>query len=514
MNNINISDSPLVIAIDSSTTSTKAIIVDAEGHVITSAKNNIELLNPAMDFYEHDPKEWWGSTYKSISEALAKLNPNDRQRIAAIGITHQRESFGVFDKDGNAIRNGILWLDARAKKQIQEYGCKEIHDLSGKPPGEPPAIYKLAWLKENEPETLQKAYKIVDVAGYLNWNMTGLWASSLGCADTLGLLDIRNRDYSDQLLDIAGVKREHMADLIIPGDIVGNLKPELVSEWKLSKSIPIIAGCGDGMAAGIGSGAISPDIAYLNLGTAVVAGVQNSSYKSDSVFRTYVSGIPHNHIFEVTQHSGAHLAGWFRQTLGDPQLAGEPDPRLDEEAASIPPGCEGLITLPYWDAVQSPYWDPIARGATIGWRGTHTRAHMYRSILEAIAFEVKLNLDFLQQNTGVKLTSIRIMGGGSRSKLWRQIVTDVLGMPITICLEDEISAMGAAIQAMASTGVFGTTDITEAAKRMARMGETVYPDLEQTKAYEEVAKIQRQLYPVLKDVFKQVHTLAEKQVTS
>lgn len=510
MSDKNRTNSPLVIAVDSSTTASKAIIVDVEGHVLASAKHNIQLHTPAMDFYEHNPIRWWESTRDSIAQAVSELSPEDKVRIAAIGITHQRESFACFDKDGKPIRNGILWLDARASKQIEQYGSSHIHDLSGKPPGEPPAIYKLAWLKENEPETLQKAYKIVDVHGYLAWNMTGKWVSSEACADTLGLFDIRNRTYSDELMEIAGVKREQMADLVTPGDEMGLLKPELVSAWGLSGSIPIIAGAGDGMAAGIGAAAITTDIAYLNLGTAVVAGVQSSEYKYSPVFRNYVAGIPGNYIFEVVQHSGAYLAGWFRQTLGDPKLLGEPDIRLDEDAEKIPPGCEGLVTLPYWNAVQSPYWDTQARGAVVGWRGTHSRAHMYRSILEAITFEIEMNLSHLQKETGVKLTSLRIMGGGTRSKLWRQMVADITGLPITICLEDEISALGAAIQAMASTGVFGTKDIAEASKRMARFGEVIQPNMEKHKVYAEVAKIQRQLYPQLKDIFKQLHVLSEK----
>lgn len=510
MNTKNYNDGPLVIAIDSSTTSTKAIIVNASGHVVVSAKNSIQLHTPAMDFYEHNPIRWWETTRDSIQEAVSKLLPKDRERIAAIGITHQRESFACFDKDGKPIRNGILWLDGRATKQIKQFGSKHIHDLSGKPPGEPPAIYKLAWLKENEPQTLEKAYKIVDVHGYITWNMTGEWVSSEASADTLGLFDIRNRNYSSELMDIAGVKRDQMADLVPPGQIMGFLKSELITTWGLSKSIPVIAGAGDGMAAGIGAAAVTPDIAYLNLGTAVVAGVQSSEYKYNPVFRNYVAGIPGNYIFEVVQHSGAYLAGWFRQALGDPKLLGEPDIRLDKEADTIPPGCEGLITLPYWNAVQSPYWDALARGAVVGWRGTHSRAHMYRSILEGITYEVKMNLEFLQKGTGVNLTSLRIMGGGTRSELWRQMVTDITGIPITICLEDEISALGAAIQAMASTGVFGNKDIAYASKQMAHFGDTIEPNLERHAIYNEVGEIQRKLYPQLKDIFTQLHKLAEK----
>ncbi|WP_128330606.1 FGGY-family carbohydrate kinase [Apibacter sp. HY039] len=503
-------EGPLVIAVDSSTTATKAIVVDQSGQVLQTAKNTIQLHTPAMDFYEHNPVRWWETTRDSIAQVVSKLSAKEKERIAAIGITHQRESFAPFDKEGKPIRNGILWLDARAKKQIQKFGSDYIHDLSGKPPGEPPAIYKLAWLKENEPETLDKAYKIVDVHGYIAWNMTGEWLSSEACADTLGLFDIRKRDYSQELLEIAGVRRDQMADLVPPGEVLGMLKSEWVSQWGLSKNIPVIAGAGDGMAAGLGAAAVTPDIAYLNLGTAVVAGVQSPEYKYDPVYRCYVAGIPGNYIFEVVQHSGAYLAGWFRQALGDPKLLGEPDIRLDEEASKIPPGCEGLVTLPYWNAVQSPYWDAFARGAVVGWRGTHSRAHMYRSILEAITFEVKMNLEFLQKSTQTKLKSLRIMGGGTRSELWRQMVTDITGIPVTICLEDEISALGASVQAMASTGVFGNTDIAYASQQMARFGETIEPDMKKHEQYTEVGDIQKDIYPQLKDIFMRLNTLSEK----
>ena len=503
-------DGPLVIAIDSSTTSTKAIIVDATGQVLQTAKRNIQLHTPAMDFYEHNPLRWWETTKECVGEVLSKLSAQDRERVAAIGITHQRESFAPFDKDGKPLRNGILWLDGRATKQIRAYGSQHIHDLSGKPPGVTPGIYKMAWVKENEPEIFEKAHKVVEVHSYIAWNLTGRWVSSSAATDSLGLLDIRKFDYSSELLDIAGVKREQMADLVAPAEVMEMLKPELVSEWNLPKSIPVIAGLGDGQAAGIGAAAVSPEVAFLNLGTAVNAGVESPIYKCDSVFRTHVSGIKGNFVFEVLQSSGSYLAGWFRQSLGDPKLLGEPDPQLDEEASHIPPGCEGLVTLPYWNAVQSPYWDSVARGAVVGWRGTHSRAHMYRSILESIGFEMKLNLESIQKGTGVQLQSIRAMGGGTRSKLWRQIMADTIGIPITVCLEDEISALGASVLAMAGIEAHGSKDVAKSAIAMARFGDTVEPDLKQTERYNEVAAIQRQLYPQLKNIFEQLHVLNEK----
>ncbi|MDK8099071.1 MAG: FGGY-family carbohydrate kinase [Winkia neuii] len=504
-----LSDGPLVVAIDSSTTSSKAILVDAGGYIWQTAKRNIQLHTPAMDYYEHNPLRWWESSYAVIGEVLSKLSAKDRTRVAAIGITHQRESFAPFDKEGRPLRKGILWLDGRATKQIRKYGSERIHELSGKPAGVTPGIYKMAWLKEEEPEVLRQAYKVSDVHGYIAFRLTGQWVSSQAATDSLGLLDIQKRTYAEELLQIAGVSLEQMPELVEPSKPMGTLLGDLAAEWGI-REVPIVAGLGDGQAAGIGAAAVSPEIGFLNLGTAVNAGVESSVYKFDPVFRTHVSGIPGNYVFEVLQSSGSYLAGWFREALGDPKLLGEPDPKLDAAAGEIPPGCEGLITLPYWNAVQSPYWDPVARGAVVGWRGTHSRAHMYRSILESIGFEMRLNLDSIEAGTGVKLKGLRAMGGGTKSKIWRQIMADCTGLPITMCAESEISALGAAVLAMASTDAYENHDVAVAAKNMASFGETVEPNKELHERYQEIAEVQRSLYPRLKDIFEDLHQLAEK----
>ena len=503
-------DGPLVIALDSSTTSTKAICVDIQGNIGGITKRNIQLHTPAMDFYEHTPERWWETSRDAIAELVSQLSPSERERIAAISLTHQRESFAAFDKSGKSLRPGILWLDSRAADQIKRFGSPEIHKLSGKPAGVTPAIYKMAWVKEHEPEIFHKAYKVTDVLAYIVWNLTGRWASSEAAADSLGLFDIQKRDWAPSLLEIAGVKHEQMPDLIPVSQRIAPLKPSLANEWNITPEIPIIAGLGDGQAAGIGAAAVTPDVGYLNLGTAVNAGVESPAYTYDSVFRTHVSGIPGNYVFEVLQSSGSYLAGWFRESLGDPKLLGEPDPRLDEAAAHIPPGCEGLITLPYWNAVQSPHWDALARGAVVGWRGTHSRAHMYRSILESIGFEMRHNLDSIEQGTGIELTQLRGMGGGTRSKLWSQIMADTTGLPITVCAQEEISALGAAVLAMASTGIYGNTDVATAARNMAQSGRTIEPDMQLHERYREIADVQRSLYPQLRETFGRLHNLAQK----
>ena len=211
-----LADGPLVVAIDSSTTSTKAIVVDAEGNIWHTAKQNIQLHTPAMDQYEHNPIRWWETSRATIGEVLSKLSPTDRSRIAAIGITHQRESFAPFDKDGRPLRNGILWLDGRATEQIRRYGSEHIHELSGKPAGVTPAIYKMAWVKEHEPEIFADAYKVMDVHGYVAWMLTGPPRELASHRDTHGLPS-RIRVGVDRSLNVVEqqVRDLHLHDLHI-----------------------------------------------------------------------------------------------------------------------------------------------------------------------------------------------------------------------------------------------------------------------------------------------------------
>ena len=500
---------PLVIAIDSSTTATKAIVVDTEGKVLALGRQDIDLLSPEQGFGEHDPRQWWTSTREAVGEAVGKLTPAEKERIKAFGITHQRESFAPFTADGTPLRNGILWLDIRAADQVQRYGTPEIHALSGRPADVTPGLYKMAWLKENEPESLAKADKVTTVSAYIAFCLTGQWVDSAACADSLSLSNIKTLDYDDGLLQIAGVRREQMADLVKPGQTLGTLKKSVAEEWGIGE-IPIIAGCGDGQAAGVGAAAVTPDVAYLNMGTAVVAGVPSAEYRYEKLFRTEAAGVPDTYVLELVQNSGAYLSGWFRRAFGKPELAGAPDPELEALAAARTPGSGGLVTMPYWGAVQSPHWDPIARGAVVGWRGTHGKGSMYRSLLEAICIEMSRSLHAMEEATGVKLTAVRGMGGGLRSPLWRQIMTDAIGLPITGCKEEEISALGAAVIAMASTGVFGDTSIATAAQKMAQFTDKSEPNMDEHEVYAELGEIQGRLYSNLKETNDLLHEFAKR----
>jgi xylulokinase len=207
-------------------------------------------------------------------------------------------------------------------------------------------------------------------------------------------------------------------------------------------------------------------------------------------------------VLETVLNAASYLATWFRREFGDPALGGAPDPQLEAASAAVPPGAEGLLTVPYWNCAQTPYWDTAARGVTLGWHGGHSRAHLYRSLLEGVAFELRLHLEGLEAATGTAVGLLRATGGGSRSPLWTQIVADVTGRPVQLCAGGEISARGAAVLAWAGAVDNSPLDeaIPRAAATMAAFGETVRPRPEVTARYARLFAVQRQIYPRLATV--------------
>jgi xylulokinase len=490
----------LVLAVDCSTTASKAVVFDRGGQVVASAARPLELSRPHPAWHEQDARQWWTATRDALREAIAAVE--DPGRIEALCLTHQRESFVCLGADGVPIRPAVLWLDSRAGTEIAELGSARVHRLSGKPPDTTPALYKLAWLRRHETGVLSGAHRVGDVHAYLAWQLTGRWASSTASADSLGLFDLRAMTWSAELLELAGVRLDQLPALVPPGEPIAGLDPDVARDLGLPAPIPLIAGLGDGQAAGLGADVTAPGVGYLNLGTSMVMGVTSSDYLTDPAFRTLAAGVPGQYTLETVLNAASYLTSWFRQGFGDPALAGAPDPALDAAAAAIPPGCEGLLTLPYWNCAQTPYWDPDARGATIGWQGRHTPAHLYRSILEGVGYELRLHLAGVQAATGRRIDTLRAMGGGSRSPLWVGLIADITQTPVQLCDGGEISARGAAALAVAATG--DRPALRQIAATMAAFGETVAPRPAMTAAYDRLFAVHRLIYPALRDVFAEL----------
>ncbi len=458
----------LVIGVDSSTTACKAIAWDRDGKAIAESRASFDLISPHPNWYEQRAEDWWDALCHVLRNVSAQVGID---RIAALCITHQRETFVPVDENGQSIRNAILWLDDRSRLQVDELnrrvGSDIIQDITGKGPSTKQSLPKLIWLQTHEPEVMRRAHKIVDVHAFLIYRLTGIWATSLPSADPMGLVDMRRGDWAADLMRQLDLDPDQFVEIREAGSILGEISDRAAELTGLPVGTPVVAGAGDGQSAGLGANITRPGKAYLNLGTAMVSGAHADSYVADKAFRTLCSPIAGAFVPEEVLGGGTFTISWFVENFG-PDVRGVNLPLSAEEvlevaASKLPPGSLGLMVVPYWNAVMPPYWDAAATGITIGWTGAHRREHFYRAILEGIAYEHRLAMDGVARATGQPLDEFILMGGGSRSALWCQIVADVSGIRVTRASTAEATNLGAAILAAAAAGWYSSVGSAAAA---------------------------------------------------
>jgi xylulokinase len=340
-----------VIGVDSSTTATKAVVWDRDGRAVSTGRQEFELVIPHPGWHEQDARDWWRTTAAALRKAAGGVNASE---IEAIGVTHQRETFACLDKEGDPLRPAMLWLDARAVKEVEKYGSEEIHEITGKPPDTTPAFYKLLWLREHEPEVLERTARVVDVHAFLVKHLTGEWRTTSACADPLGLVDMKAFDWSDEVLGQVGLDREQLCELCPPGAVMGELRADIAEETGLPAGIPVVGGAGDGQSAGLGANITKPGRAYLNLGTAVVSGTYSDEYAWDRAFRTLGGPMPGTYTLETLLQGGTYTVSWFVNKLAGTEalrlgLDLSDEDVLEAAAARLRPGADGLLAIPYWN---------------------------------------------------------------------------------------------------------------------------------------------------------------------
>jgi sugar (pentulose or hexulose) kinase len=491
----------LVIGIDSSTTATKTIAWDRSGAQIAEGHSPVGLNSPRPVYYEQDPEDWWNS----LTEALHKLlTVVDKEMVGAIAISNQRETFVALDREGKPVRPAITWLDERCKDQVDKFagiiGEERIHRISGKPKDYAPVVYRLAWMKENEPELFKQAAKFCDVNTYLVFRLTGQYKTSLASADPMGMLDLDTKSWSKEIIHPLGITIQQLPEIFSPGTLLGNISREAAELTGLKQGTKVIAGGGDGQAAGLGVNALKPERAYLNLGTAVVSGTYTKNYITDRAFRTMVSSSEDGYYCETSLRSGTFLVDWFVRNLLKIDPSGQPEiySHLEREASQIRPGSEGVMVLPYWNAVMNPYWDPDARGCIIGLSSAHNRGHIYRAILEGIAMEQSLATSAVEEVTGKSVNEFALIGGGARSGLWRQIIADTSGKRILNMSSGEASCLGAGISASVGAGWYNSFE--DAANKMVHVKSQCDPIANNAEQYRNQLIIYKKIYPAMKEI--------------
>jgi sugar (pentulose or hexulose) kinase len=489
----------LVIGIDSSTSATKAIAWDRGGQARAEGRAPIALSNPHPGHFEQDPADWWGSTAAALRGVMTQVDPG---RIAAIGISNQRESFGTFRADGTSLRPGTLWLDERARPQEKafgrSFGAERVHAISGKPLDVIPCLYRMIWLREHEPEQFARTEKMAEVHGYLVFCLTGRWATSTASADPMGILDMRRLDWSDEILAAAGVPRAMMPELVRPGAVIGAVTAAAAAETGLRPGTPVVAGGGDGQCAGTGVGMLAPGGAYINIGTAAVSGSFGRDYAHERSFRTMTAMADDGYIYETCLRSGTFLVDWLVREMFQADKRGDPDilAVLEREAAASPIGAGGVVVVPYWQGCMMPHWDSAARGVIAGLSGSSRRGDLYRALLEGVALEQANLTNLAAAGSGQPIDHYIAMGGGASSDLWAQILADASARPVLRSATVEASSLGAAMAAARGAGWFAS--IAAASQAMAsKPVRTFEPIAANVARYAGLLSIHADLWPTL-----------------
>jgi xylulokinase len=446
-------EEPLFLGLDCSTHGAKAIAWSARGEAVAQAAVSFELHNPRPGWWEQDAQQWVRASLETLARIGAEVGP----RVAAVGITHQRETFVGVDEALRPVRPAIVWMDERSREDVasirDQIGEEAFHSITGKPLNLTPSISKIRWIRRVEPEAFDRVHRWLDVQGLLVRHLTGEDVTSVGSADPMGLVDVSTGAWSDFLLGAVGLQADRMAKLAGSGSVVGRLLEVHADATGLARGVPVVVTAGDGQVAAVGAGIRDLGRAYLNLGTAIVAGTVSGEYLVDRAFRTMTGAQAGTFLLESDLKGGTFTLDWLRdRVLGSAWSLSD----LEREAGRLPAGAGGLVLVPYLATVMDPYWDDDASGVLFGLRGDHGPAHVFRAILEGIAMEERLHFDRMERAAGTRLEAVHVLGGGASSELWCQILADVLERPVLRTRSLEATSLGAAMLASVAVGAFGS----------------------------------------------------------
>jgi xylulokinase len=491
-----------LLGIDVGTGGTRALILDEKGRVISSAtEDHRAFVSPQIGWAEQDPNDWWRACGVAVRNALAQAKLRGDQ-ISCVGLSGQMHGAVLLDEQGRVVRPALIWCDVRTEKQCGELtdqiGAANLIQLTCNPALTNFTLTKCLWVRENEPKNWRRVRSLLLPKDYVRFQLTGERATDVADASGTLLLDVANRRWSKAMLKFVQMDESLLPALYESPEICGRISEAGAAATGLQKGTPVVAGAGDQAAGAIGMGIVSPGAVSATIGTSgvVLAATDRPALDSKGRVHTFCHAVPGRWIaMGVTQAAGLSLR-WFRDQFG----SGEPRQSYESliaEAASAPPGCDGLLWAPYLMGERTPYLDPAARGMLFGLTASHTRGHVIRAILEGVAFSLRDTFTIFQEME-VPVKTIRLGGGGARSTLWRQIQADIYGQPVETVDAEEGAAYGAAI--LAGVGVKTWSSVDEACESTVRVAENIAPDPEHSLVLERAYAAYRRMYPAMKSI--------------
>ena len=479
---------PLYLGLDIGTSGVKAILVAPTGDVVAGATAPLTLSTPKPGWAEQDPEDWWQATIQSIRGVLSQKPGED---VSAIGISGQMHSSVFLDRAGNVVRPALLWCDGRTTAECDEItrragGEDHLRDWVRNPALEGFTLPKVLWLRNHEPDAYARVATILLAKDFIRFRLTESLATEPSDASGTLMFDPARREWSDEILEATGVPRSLLPDIGESAQVLGRVTTMAAQITGLRVETPVVGGGADNACGAAGVGVVTPGEAVASWGTSGTVLAPTAAPLVDPRLRahTFCHVVPTTwYVMGVVLSAGGAFA-WYRDQLARELTAsGGADAKLDAEAASVPPGADGVTFLPYLQGERTPHRDASARAAFLGLTLAHSRAHMTRAVLEGIAFALRDSLSILQE-LGLSPTQLLLTGGGAKSPFIRQLQADVYGIPVTTVNREEGPAYGAAL--LGAVGVGGFPDLAAAARATLTRGAAEQPDSRAHRDYQTV----------------------------
>jgi xylulokinase len=495
-----------LLAHDLGTTGNKAVLFDERGRLVATAFVGYPTLYYQPGWAEQDPEDWWRAVCQATAAVLAQAKVR-KEEIAAMSFSGHMMGCVAVDDAGRPLRNAIIWADQRASNQVKallrEISAEEIYRITGTRPNPNYTLEKLMWVRDNEPEIYKRTRFVLQAKDYLVHRLTGIFATDFSDASATNAFDLVKRRWSDDIFSAARVPRQLFPDALPSTEVIGRVRE---FEGVDMTGVPVVLGGGDGACATVGAGVIQPNEGYNYFGSSSWIAIATDHPLFDPKMRIFnlCHLVPHLYMPVGTMQSAGGSYDWLREILFSPELKIEENAAftyLNRWAESSPPGARGVLFLPYLIGERSPHWNERARGAFIGLARNHGVGDLVRAVLEGVAFNLRMIFEALTEQ-GVRLSVLRMIGGGIRNPVLRQILADVLAIPIARLERGEFAtSMGAAVCAGVGVGVFPDFTIAATLCPIAGMD---YPDPERSRLYDRLYPLFQEAYASLVRLFSEL----------
>lgn len=497
----------MFIGIDVGTSGTKVLLLSSSGEVLAKTTVEYPVASPMPMWSEQDPEDWWKAACAGIRKVLDGAGRAGAD-VKAVSFSGQMVGLVALDANGRPVRPCILWNDQRSAEVTEELTAKIGLDAILRETSNPLfatfVAPKIAWMRRHEPGNYARIRNVLLPKDYVVYRLTGRLVTEASDASGTCVFNVRERRWSEVMLERMGIPREWMPECVESEDDVGQVSGEAARESGLAAGTSVVAGGGDQPVQAVGSGIVHAGRCSVTIGTSGVIFAQGERHLEHprGLLHSFCHSVRGQWYLMGVMLSAGGSFQWLRDTLKETADIGYD--KLNAKAAAAPPGSEGLVFLPYLTGERCPHDDPRARGGWIGLTRRHGTAHLARAVMEGITFGLNDSLR-LMSDVGLRIESVTASGGAVKSALWRQMLADVFGVPVLTTNATEGGAFGAALLAAAGAGAF--RDVTEAADKLVRVTGRTEPDAARGRIYADMYGIYRELYPALRPSFRKLSDL-------